>query len=90
MIYIQERECEGTIAVNFMDIEPYCNGYTGPMPRFRTLITDNIQGTDAIVQSSMCFKIKKPGQPYITIYDRGAGSDPSTAARPALLALCRP
>ncbi len=75
VIRLQDRECEGTIVVDLYEIEPFCNGYTGPMPRFRTLINDNIQGTDHIYEESMTFKIKKPGQPYITVYDRGAGSD---------------
>ncbi len=69
VVRLLERECEGTIVVNILDVIPYCDGYTSPMPKFRTLITDNIGGTDAIDKSSIKFKLKKPGEPYIPIYD---------------------
>jgi len=63
VVEIKERLCEGSIVVSVrkQDITPYVINkgveYTGPKPKFTGLITDNVQGTDAINQSSICFQI---------------------------------
>ncbi|MGB2990237.1 MAG: FlgD immunoglobulin-like domain containing protein, partial [Candidatus Zixiibacteriota bacterium] len=57
VVQLLERECDGTIVVNTPEVGPYCDGYTSPTPRFTSLITDNIQGTDGIDENSIMFKI---------------------------------
>jgi len=62
VVQLLERQCEGTIAVNMLQIEPYCLGvddnyYTGIRPNFKALITDNVQGISGINQSTIQFKI---------------------------------
>lgn len=74
VIQLLERQCEGTIVVDMLDIEPYCDGYTNGMPRFKTLITDNVQGTDNVKKPTIKFQLQKPNEPYITIY-RGDAYD---------------
>jgi hypothetical protein len=74
-----ERQCDGSIVVNMLDIDPYCNGYTWPWPRFTAKITDNVQGTEAIDQSSIIFKVGKTDD-LTTIYN-GADSGCDAWAR---------
>jgi|GEM_PF-1268098 len=75
VVRVLERQCEGSIVVNMLEIEPYCNGYTNTMPTFKSLITDNVQGTGAINQGSIQWKVDlfNPGE-FIRIYT-GAPSD---------------
>jgi hypothetical protein len=68
VVQLLERECEGTISVNMLSVDPYCNGYTGPYPRFTAKITDNVQGTQAIDRESIVFKVGEAGN-MTTIYD---------------------
>jgi hypothetical protein len=68
VVQLLERECEGTISVNMLRVDPYCNGYTGPYPRFTAKITDNVQGTKAIDRESIVFKVGEAGN-LTTIYD---------------------
>jgi hypothetical protein len=70
VIQLLERQCEGTISVNMLEMKPYCNGYTNSMPTFKALITDNVQGTEGIDRSSIQFKtdLYNPGQ-LIRIYN---------------------
>ena len=70
VVQVLERHCEGTISVNMLEIEPYCNGYTNTMPTFKALITDNVQGTGAIDQGSIKWKVDlfNPGQ-LVRIYN---------------------
>jgi hypothetical protein len=70
VIQLLERHCEGSIVVNMMQIEPYCNGYTSPTPTFDAVITDNVQGTDAIDQGSIQWRIDlfNPGE-LVRFYD---------------------
>jgi len=79
VVRILERQCDGSIVVNMLDIEPYCNGYTWPWPRFTAKITDNVQGTEAIDQSSIIFKVGKTDD-LTTIYN-GADSGCDAWAR---------
>jgi hypothetical protein len=71
-----ERECDGSIVVDLFEVDPYCNGYTNSMPTFSSMITDNVQGTEAIDQSSIQFKVDlfTPGD-LVRIYDGAGGSD---------------
>jgi hypothetical protein len=69
VVQLIERPCQGTIVVSMLGMDPYCEGYTNGTPRFRTLITDNMGGPGVIDQSSIQFKLKKPDEPYITIYN---------------------
>jgi hypothetical protein len=70
VVELIERHCDGSIVVNMLDVEPYCKGYTNATPQFKALITDNVQGTSAIDQTSIQFSVDlfNPGQ-LIRIYD---------------------
>jgi hypothetical protein len=76
VVRVLERHCEGSIVVNMLQIKPYCNGYTNNMPTFTALITDEVEGTDAIDEYSIKFKLDlyEPGG-LITIYDGGSWAD---------------
>ena len=76
VIHLLAPECEGSIVVKTQGIEPYCNGYTNSMPTFTTLITDNVQGPEVIVQSSIKFMLDlyESGE-LIPIYDGGSLAD---------------
>jgi hypothetical protein len=78
-----ERPCAGSIVVSlreqYPDITPYSNGYTSPMPKFTGFITDNVQGTGAITQSSITFKIDNQriydgSQSYCNVWAKGFGN----------------
>lgn len=70
VVEIQPRHCSGSIAVNMLQMEPYCNGYTNATPQFKAMITDNVEGTDGIDRHSIQFKtdLFNAGD-LVTIYD---------------------
>jgi len=59
VVELLEPSCNGSIVVNMRveDIEPYSNGYTNTIPTFTSFINDRVQGTQAIDQSSIQFKV---------------------------------
>ena len=71
VVELIEPSCNGSIVVNMRaeDIEPYSNGYTNTMPTFTSFINDRVQGTQAIDQSSIQFKLDlfSPGE-LVRIY----------------------
>lgn len=73
VIQVLDRECEGTISVNLLGVEPYCNGYTNAMPKFTAWIRDSFSGVD---ENSIRFKLDlyEPGE-LVTIYDGGSWAD---------------
>ncbi len=73
VVQFLERQCEGSIMVNMLGIEPYCNGYTNAMPRFNALIRDDVSCVD---ESSIKFRLDlyQPGE-LVTIYDGGGWAD---------------
>jgi hypothetical protein len=79
VVQLIERPCEGSISVNMLNIEPYCNGYTWPWPNFTAKITDRVQGTEGIDQESIIFKVGEEGD-LTTIYN-GAYEDCDAWAR---------
>jgi hypothetical protein len=74
VVQLLDRECEGSIVVDILQVEPYCNGYTDPTPVFRALITDNVQGTDAINQSSIQWWTDLFESDQMVRFYNGAGS----------------
>jgi hypothetical protein len=56
VVQLIERHCSGSIVVNMLDVEPYCNGYTNATPQFKAFITDNVKGPDGINKHSIQFK----------------------------------
>ncbi|UCB51957.1 MAG: hypothetical protein JSV10_08190, partial [Candidatus Zixiibacteriota bacterium] len=75
VVQLLERECDGTIVVDLFQVDPYCDGYTNSTPIFSAMITDNVQGTDAIDQSSICWWVDlfNPGE-LVRIYDGSQSS----------------
>ena len=75
VVQLLERPCDGSIVVNMRaeDITPYVvrndTGYTNTTPTFTSFINDRVQGTKAIDQSSIQFKVDlfNPGE-LIRIY----------------------
>jgi hypothetical protein len=55
VVEIQPRKCDGSIVVNMLQMEPYCNGYTNATPQFKAMITDNVEGTSGIDRHSIQF-----------------------------------
>jgi hypothetical protein len=78
VVELLERPCDGSIVVNMraQDIEPYCDGYTSPTPKFTSLITDNVEGPSGIDRHSIQFKVDlfESGQ-LVRIYDAGHYDD---------------
>jgi hypothetical protein len=78
VVKLIERPCDGSIVVNMreQDIEPYCDGYTNPTPKFTSLITDNVEGPSGIDRHSIQFKVDlfESGQ-LVRIYDAGHYDD---------------
>ena len=70
VVQLLERHCDGSIVVNMLNIQPYCDGYTNSMPTFKAYITDNVQGPEGIDRKSIQFKLDlyNPGQ-MIRIYN---------------------
>jgi len=76
VVELIERQCDGSIVVNMLDVEPYCKGYTNATPQFKAKITDRVQGTSAIDQSTIQFKtdLFTPGE-LDRIYDGSKSGD---------------
>jgi hypothetical protein len=75
VVQLLERECDGTIVVDLFQVAPYCDGYTNSTPIFSAMITDNVQGTEAIDQGSICWWVDlfNPGE-LVRIYDGSQSS----------------
>jgi hypothetical protein len=75
VVQVLDRECDGSILVDLFQVDPYCDGYTNSTPIFSAMISDNVQGTQAIDQESIQWFVDlfNPGD-LVRFYD-GAGSD---------------